>query len=211
MGKRNVYLFVPNIIGYLRILLLVCSFYFIMHNHRLAMLLYSISYAMDAIDGLAARIFKQSSLFGSMLDMLTDRVATMFLLITLAHLYPEHHFNIQLLAGIDIVSHWLHFFSASIQGKNSHKSSDLETNILMRYYYENKLILSSVCAMEQIFYSLYVVMHFERNLLPVYVTWILWFVCGLGVAFKNMINVMQILGACRIMVRVDEAQLYHAQ
>ena len=43
-----------------------------------------------------------------MLDMLTDRCATMCLLVNLAVLYPSYIFLFQLSMSLDIASHWLH-------------------------------------------------------------------------------------------------------
>lgn len=210
MGESNVFLYVPNIIGYTRILLLGLSFYYILHQHRLAMILYSASYSLDALDGLTARLFNQSSLFGSILDMLTDRVSTMCLLMTLGHLYTNYFFVLQILLAIDIVSHWLHFFSANIQGKTSHKSSDGETSFLVRLYYENKIILTSVCALEQIFYCSLLVAYYEYENFSGYLNLLL-FVSSIALVFKNCINVIQILGACRVMVSIDQAHLYHTR
>lgn len=190
------FLYVPNLIGYFRILLLFCSLYYMLSNQRLAMLLYSGSYLLDAFDGLAARLLNQSSLFGGMLDMITDRVSTMCLIMTLGHLYPDHFFALQVLLSLDIASHWLHFFSSNLQGKSSHKSSfNSETNFLVRLYYENKLILTSTCAMEQIFYCSLAIAHFEKEAL------LLWpaFLSAPALLFKNYINLVQIYAACKVM------------
>lgn len=46
--------------------------------------------------------------FGAMLDMLTDRCATMCLLVNLAMLYPESALWFQLSMSLDVASHWLH-------------------------------------------------------------------------------------------------------
>ena len=43
--------------------------------------LFQLSGLLDAVDGHAARLLNQSSKFGAMLDMLTDRCATMCLLV----------------------------------------------------------------------------------------------------------------------------------
>lgn len=43
-----------------------------------------------------------------MLDMLTDRCATMCLLVNLAMLYPEYALLFQLSMSLDVASHWLH-------------------------------------------------------------------------------------------------------
>lgn len=209
MGEANVFLYIPNLVGYARILLLWLSFYYILDNHRLSLLFYSASYTLDAFDGLTARLFNQSSLFGSILDMLTDRVSTMCLLMTLGHLYSSYFFYIQIVLAIDIVSHWLHFFSANIQGKTSHKTFDVETNFLMRLYYENKVVLTTICAMEQILYCSLVVLKHEGPQASPYLTMLIT-ICAPAVFFKNCINLIQIYDACKVMVSIDEAKLYHA-
>ena len=48
------------------------------------------------------------SKFGAMLDQLTDRAATMCLLVQLSVFYPRYMFWFQMSMIIDIVSHWLH-------------------------------------------------------------------------------------------------------
>jgi len=46
-----------------------------------------------------------ASLFGAMLDMLTDRCATACLLMMF---YPQYAFWFQMSTALDIASHWLH-------------------------------------------------------------------------------------------------------
>lgn len=43
-----------------------------------------------------------------MMDMLTDRCATMCLLVNLSLLYPSYTFLFQLSMSLDVASHWLH-------------------------------------------------------------------------------------------------------
>ena len=74
-----------------------------------------VSGLLDAVDGHAARLLGQSSKFGAMLDMLTDRCATMCLLTTLATFYPSFMFFFQLSMIIDISCHWLHVHTALLQ------------------------------------------------------------------------------------------------
>ena len=57
---------------------------------------YILSGLLDAFDGHAARALNQSTKFGAMLDMLTDRCATMCLLATLSTFYPKWLFFFQL-------------------------------------------------------------------------------------------------------------------
>ena len=70
---ENIFMFVPNLIGYGRIILAIISFYYMPTNHIVASWCYILSGFLDAFDGHAARHFNQSTRFGAMLDMLTDR------------------------------------------------------------------------------------------------------------------------------------------
>lgn len=68
-SRGNVYLFIPNIIGYFRIIAAFLAFHYATTDFLLALSLYGVSQLLDAFDGWAARIFNQSSEFGAVLDM----------------------------------------------------------------------------------------------------------------------------------------------
>lgn len=72
-------LYIPNVIGYLRIILLVACYFYKDHQFEKFAILYFISFCLDYFDGLTARAFKQCSRFGGLLDMLTDRMGTLVL------------------------------------------------------------------------------------------------------------------------------------
>jgi CDP-diacylglycerol--inositol 3-phosphatidyltransferase len=72
-SPRNVWLFVPNLIGYARILLMLGCFAISKTSPRTAVAMYLTSFLLDAADGYAARLLGQSSKFGAVLDMVTDR------------------------------------------------------------------------------------------------------------------------------------------
>jgi uncharacterized membrane protein YhaH (DUF805 family) len=55
-----VFLFIPNIIGYMRVLLAASSLYFMRWHPKYCTWLYIISCLLDAFDGMAARRFGQS-------------------------------------------------------------------------------------------------------------------------------------------------------
>lgn len=78
--NENVFMFVPNLIGYARIILALASFYTMPHKPILTLSFYFMSTFLDAFDGFAARLFNQSTRFGAMLDQLTDRCGTMCLI-----------------------------------------------------------------------------------------------------------------------------------
>ncbi|XP_077995515.1 CDP-diacylglycerol--inositol 3-phosphatidyltransferase-like [Glandiceps talaboti] len=173
--SENIFLFIPNIIGYARIILNIIAFWYMRTDYVLAVTCYVSSALLDAFDGHAARMFNQSTKFGAMLDQLTDRTATMCLLVTLAYFYPQWMFFFQMSMTIDIVSHWLHLHSSNMKGMTSHKMIDLSGNPILRLYYTSKPVLFVMCAGNELFYSsLYLWYFTEGPQIP-----LLFWSCGL--------------------------------
>ncbi len=79
--SENIFLFVPNLIGFARIILSLISFYLMPFDYIKATVCYVMSALLDAIDGYAARALNQSTKFGAILDQLTDRCSTMCLIL----------------------------------------------------------------------------------------------------------------------------------
>jgi CDP-diacylglycerol--inositol 3-phosphatidyltransferase len=109
-GINPVFLYVPNIIGYCRIVLCLLSLLFMPSRATTSLFLYGISCLLDAADGYAARYYDQSSQFGAVLDMVTDRSTTACLLVHLATLYPTYAFIFQVLVALDLSSHYMQYF-----------------------------------------------------------------------------------------------------
>lgn len=160
---ENIFLFVPNIIGYGRIILALLSFYFMPTNCLAASICYGVSAILDAFDGHAARMFNQSTKFGAMLDQLTDRCGTMCLLVVLAQFYPRYTFWLQLSMAVDIASHWLHLHTSLLSGKDNHKNMDAAENPIMRLYYTSKPILFTMCVANEAFYGGLYLLHFTEG------------------------------------------------
>ena len=112
MSSPPVWLFVPNLIGYVRVLTGLASFYYALDEQRFwyFFYLYGFSYALDALDGVAARRLNQTSQFGGLLDMITDRCCTAGLLAVLAALHKDYFVHFVFLMILDIVSHWTQMF-----------------------------------------------------------------------------------------------------
>ncbi|XP_045172543.1 uncharacterized protein LOC123534382 [Mercenaria mercenaria] len=73
MGNE-VLLYIPNIIGYARLVLLVASL--IVYKTPLQFLvLYGVSVALDGLDGILARKLNQTSAFGAWFDVLIDLIS----------------------------------------------------------------------------------------------------------------------------------------
>ncbi|KAJ1569941.1 CDP-diacylglycerol-inositol 3-phosphatidyltransferase [Nowakowskiella sp. JEL0078] len=152
INSTDVFLFVPNLIGYSRVILGVVGLYLLPTRPLVAMLCYSISALLDAVDGLAARHFHQATQFGSVLDMVTDRSTTSCLLVYLAVQHPAHALIFQLLIALDLSSHYMHMYMSLTQGAKSHKSLSEKDHWLLRTYYNNNKVLFVVCAGDQLFF-----------------------------------------------------------
>jgi len=163
---ENVFLFVPNLIGYARIFLAILSFWFMPTCPTLAVTCYLLSGLLDAVDGHAARMLGQSSRFGGMLDMLTDRCATMCLLATLCTFYPAATFFFQISMCIDMSCHWLHLHTSLLEGKGSHKFVDPTGHWAMKLYYTDRRVLFGMCAGNELFYASLYLLHFTYG--PLY-------------------------------------------
>ncbi|PIK52255.1 CDP-diacylglycerol--inositol 3-phosphatidyltransferase [Apostichopus japonicus] len=96
-----------------------------------------------------------------MLDQLTDRCATMCLLVTLSVFYPDYMFWFQLSMALDVASHWLHLHCSTMQGQTSHKFIDASGNPVLRIYYTSRPFLFFMCAGNELFYAMLYLLYFQ--------------------------------------------------
>ncbi|KAJ7528666.1 hypothetical protein O6H91_15G012800 [Diphasiastrum complanatum] len=152
-----IYLYVPNLIGYARILANIVAFGVCFTNKKLFASLYLISFICDELDGRFARMLDQCSTFGAVLDMVTDRVSTAGLLVVLSHLYSSclcrSYFGLFLgLLVLDIASHWLQMYSTFLSSKTSHKDVEDSKSMLLRAYYRYRLFMGYCCVGAEVLY-----------------------------------------------------------
>ncbi|RDL41238.1 Uncharacterized protein BP5553_01217 [Venustampulla echinocandica] len=164
---ENIFLFWPNIIGYTRIVLAFASLYYMPLHPRTCSLLYSISCLLDALDGYAARRFEQSTRFGAVLDMVTDRCTTACLLVFLASAWPRWALLFQGLISLDLASHYIHMYATLIMGGSdqSHKKVDKSRSWILNLYYTNKTVLFIFCCMNEVFFIALYLLSFSSPLL----------------------------------------------
>jgi len=139
-----VYFYVPNIIGYARIILAGAAIYFAFTDYILFFIFYALSQILDQWDGYAARALDQCSKFGAVLDMVTDRASTSALLIVLSDFYPNLIRTFAYLTALDIMSHYAHLYASLSQG-HGHKDMDETKFTLLRWYYGNRYLLYVMC------------------------------------------------------------------
>ncbi|KAG7810751.1 hypothetical protein KL921_002379 [Ogataea angusta] len=208
----HIFRFIPNIIGYVRVLTLIASLFTMQNHPKFTMwVLYSTSCLLDAFDGYAARKLDQSTTFGAVLDMVTDRCSTCSLIVFLTRLYPNWFILWQMLISLDLASHYLHMYASITSGSKSHKSMKKDTSILLKLYYENRIVLFLVCALNELFYMALYLDYYKFRALPligisfprllIYVSAPVWF-------FKQVTNVIQLMQACTTLAQQD-AQTYN--
>lgn len=197
----NIFLFVPNLIGYARIVLAIISFYFMPTSPAVSVSCYLISGLLDAFDGHAARYLNQGTKFGAMLDMLTDRCATMCLCVVLSIFYPKWAILFQLSMSLDIASHWLHMHSSMMKGSLSHKSIDLSGNSILRLYYTSRPVLFFMCAGNEIFFSMLYILNFYEGPLGIF-RWFLYISSPIAIA-KATISGVHLITAAKNIANID--------
>ncbi|KAF1844180.1 uncharacterized protein K460DRAFT_357802 [Cucurbitaria berberidis CBS 394.84] len=171
---ENIFLFIPNLIGYFRIVLAVASLYYMPLHPRTCSILYSVSCLLDALDGYAARAYEQGTKFGAVLDMVTDRCTTTCLLVFLAQAFPRWSIVFQALISLDLASHYMHMFATLSMGggDQSHKNVDESRSWLLKQYYSNKVVLTpaqkvlfTFCALNEAFFIALYLLSFSSPLL----------------------------------------------
>ncbi len=125
----KVLLYIPNIIGYIRILFLI---YFQKYDNYLY---YILSYLLDGVDGFLARKFNQCSIFGYYLDMLIDRISSGYILTLCSYINPL--FIIFLIN--EEISHLIVLIDCYIN--NEHQKETKENYLISNLYLSSKYIM----------------------------------------------------------------------
>ncbi len=208
--NTDIFTFIPNLIGYGRVLTLLAS-WLTMKSYPLITMLafYSTSCLLDAFDGAAARKYGQSTKFGAVLDMVTDRSSTCSLIVFLGIIYPDWCILWQFLISLDLSSHYMHMYAMITSGASSHKSVSKDSNILMRLYYTNRKILFTVCAFNELFYIALYFAHYDLGNFPgtsIPTGVMLAYISAPTWIFKQIMNVIQMVNAALMMSHLDAQQ-----
>lgn len=166
VSGENVFLFLPNLIGYTRIVLAAVSLHFMSYHPIYCTIAYIISQLLDAVDGQVARMLGQTSKFGAVLDMVTDRCTTSCLLCFLSSVYPKWAIMFQSLIALDFASHYIHMYSSMVAGSKSHKTVSKKQSRILHSYYTNSNTLFLFCAGNELFFvCLYLAHWYDQPLL----------------------------------------------
>lgn len=196
---QDVMLYIPNLIGYLRVLTAVLSFICMKNRPISTLILYGISGFLDAFDGYAARKYNQGTRYGAVLDMVTDRCATTSLTCFLCVIYPDFCLLWQLLVSLDLASHYIHMYAMMSSGSASHKNVDESQSKILSLYYTNRTVLFVVCLVNELFYVAIYLHYFDffwLGTVLVFLSAPIWF-------FKQFANVIQLRAAALILATMD--------
>ena len=185
--KMKKLLYVPNIIGFIRVFLLLASTYYSLIPSVFTPL-YFLNFCFDGLDGFAARLFKQETRFGYALDMITDRISSALLFILLIEKSFQWRFFFICCLFFDISSHWF----ATLQSK-THK---IQKNYLLKWYYKpQNLFITCVCN-ELFLLSLY---HFNFLVYSNLQWFIQFLLCGFFL-LKTTISIVQLFESCQLIL-----------
>ncbi|GMH53155.1 hypothetical protein TrST_g1692 [Triparma strigata] len=209
----DVFLYVPQLVGYSRVISTLLSMYYMTlslttgSHYILAINLYLFSFIGDLFDGMAARKFNQSSKFGGVLDMVTDRCTTAGMLVVLTWIFnePSTKLLFLFLFFLDISSHWMQMTSSLMLGSH-HKSREGNSKkfILVRLFYESYPFFGYCCVGAELTYVLlYVLNYMPSSPLTSYVEIALWYVCVPACVLKNFVNVAQLGSASWVIAEED--------
>ncbi|KAK9384803.1 CDP-alcohol phosphatidyltransferase-domain-containing protein [Lipomyces mesembrius] len=208
----TIFLFIPNLIGYARVVLALGSLAVMRYHPKICTWLYVVSCLLDAFDGAAARKFNQSTKFGAILDMVTDRCTTSCLICFLSSRYPNWAIFYQLLISLDLASHYMHMVAMLGSGQQSHKKVGKERGWFLNLYYTNTRVLFIFCAANELFFVALYLYSFPPATPPylgsVYgiplsyatIMAIVTFPIWLG---KQVTNVIQMVQAAQVLAQVD--------
>jgi CDP-diacylglycerol--inositol 3-phosphatidyltransferase len=214
---KAVLLYVPNLIGYARILGAASSFLLMMCRSELwllAVILYVSNFVGDLVDGWAARRFNQCSSFGGVLDMVTDRCSTAGLLFVLAGEYaavdaslplPLFRITFLTLMLLDISSHWVQMHSSLALGAH-HKSEagNADKNILVQWFYKYYWFFGYLCVGAEFTYILlYVRLHIKNEHVLTNALRLFLMACIPGCMAKQAVNVAQLSSSCHAIAKND--------
>lgn len=192
------FLYVPNLIGYTRVALMFTAYYVYESKPIIFFLCYFLSQFLDMFDGMAARHFNQSTNFGAMLDMVTDRCSTCGLMLTISKRLPQYTMLCHIFIWIDICSHWAHMLASLRAGSQSHKLVTSGPALLQYYYKTHWFMVLLIFGAEGAPLVLYL-LSFEqiKPLYPIFKC--LGILCAPLFVLKHLINVIQFTNASKML------------
>jgi CDP-diacylglycerol--inositol 3-phosphatidyltransferase len=221
VSANDVLMYLPNLIGYTRILFATISFILMICTPNywlLAVILYLMNFIGDLFDGIVARWYNQCSSYGGVLDMITDRCSTAGLLYVLSGeylpidatlLFPMYRLLFLFLLILDISSHWVQMHSTlALQVHHKSDEGNKGKNFLVRWFYKYYYFFGYLCVGAEFTYVLlYVRLHFVPS--SPFTTFIasglqiFLIACIPGCIMKQLVNIAQLASSCCAIAQYD--------
>ena len=133
---KDVYLFIPNIIDYLRFFLLFLSTIIINFNPIYCVIIYFITNILDDLDGYLAIKFKQMSKYGEIIDLTIDVISGVIFETILINIYGlKFMFLFFISLSVDLFMLSFMFNNTNIYWKKKLQNSN---NFLLKYSFYNE-------------------------------------------------------------------------
>ncbi|KAL9980296.1 hypothetical protein ACROYT_G008859 [Oculina patagonica] len=160
---QKIYFFVPNLIGYVRIVLNLAAFYFMLHKPFLTIILhFTGGILLDVADGVSARYFNQCSSYGDLLDFLVDRCGRIGMMMALCVFYPQYLFVFQLLVCLEITGSLSNYYRCALltHSNNTFKKTCSYDPWLLRIFFEEP-ITTLVIIGQDMCVAMFYLLHFS--------------------------------------------------
>lgn len=162
----KVYFFVPNLIDYVRLVLNLAAFYFILSKPFLTVALhFTGGIVLDVLDGIFARYLNQCSRYGALLDGVLDRCGRVGMMMALCVFYPQYLFVLQLLVcltiAVGVSIHYRRFLVANpVNPGDIYSVSQSYDHWLVKIYFEEPF-LTLVLVGQDLFVAMLYLLHFS--------------------------------------------------
>jgi len=199
--KPPVLLYVPNLIGYIRLVSLFIVPFFILHAPIISVCLYFFSASLDALDGYLARRLGQESYVGAVLDYTIDRATLAVLQMTLALIYIPIWGFFAFVLILDMVSHISHVYTSLFLKRRHHKEIIDNQSKLLKLYYSNRRVLFLTCFFHDLWFGFVYLHHFYPNQI--------WIKAGVVLILpffllKTIIHILQLWDSLASLIKLDE-------
>lgn len=193
--------YLPNVVGYIRIILTLIASVMIFICPPIGMILGFLSQILDAADGTLARHLNQCTALGSILDYTTDRMFVACWMIVLTVFYPKLWLIFMLILSLDLMSHLFHMYASMQQGKNSHKEQDQYQSRLLQFYYAHSWFMFLVCLFHDLWISALILNYFYSS----FYTKIAVFFFTPFMLFKGYLHLMQLFSSSKSLIHLPQA------
>lgn len=184
--KKSPVFFIPNILDYVRIVLVVFAVIIFPTHPWFAIGLYVVNAILDMLDGTLARSLNQQSHLGTLLDFSIDRASITLLLASCVWAYPHLFSLFVAVMAIDIASHFAICYASAYRG-GSHLHFISQGSRLLVLFSQKSMVRYLICTSHDVFFAIFLL----NFLAPSSYWFILWIITCPGMLMKTWIHIEQ--------------------